>query len=65
MTSARSRTLLSRSHLSSMTNGYYYPIYYQGVVSMLEKGSLILIRYTKNKLALIIIPGCVPVIERS
>ena len=30
---AVSRTLLSRSHVSSMTGGCTYPIYYQRVVS--------------------------------
>ena len=43
MTRARSRTVLSRSHVSSMTGGCTCPIYYQGVVGI-EKGSVI-IRY--------------------
>jgi hypothetical protein len=43
MTWAGSRTLLSRSHVSSMTGGYTCPIYYRGVVSV-QKGRLI-IRY--------------------
>jgi len=43
MTTVESRTLLSRSHGSSMTGGSTCPIYYQGIVS-LEKGSVI-IRY--------------------
>jgi hypothetical protein len=38
-----SRTLLSRSHISSMTGGCTCPIYYQGVVNV-EKGS-VMIRY--------------------
>ena len=38
-----SRTLVSGSHVSSMTSGCTSPMYYQGVVS-LEKGSMI-IRY--------------------
>jgi hypothetical protein len=40
---AGSGTLLSHSHVSSMTGGCTCPIYYQGVVSV-EKGSVI-IRY--------------------
>jgi len=36
-----SRTLLSRSNVSSMTSGDIRPIYYQGVVSV-EKGSVII-----------------------
>jgi len=43
MTMVGSRTLLSRSRVSSMTGGCTCPIYYQGVVSV-EKGSVI-IRY--------------------
>jgi hypothetical protein len=43
MTRARSRTLLSLSHISNMTGEGTYPIYYQGVVSV-EKGGVI-IRY--------------------
>jgi len=43
MTRAGSRTLLSGSHVSSMTGGFTCPIYYQGVVSV-EKASMI-IRY--------------------
>ena len=38
-----SRTLFSRSHVSSMTGEWACPIYYRGVVSV-EKGSVI-IRY--------------------
>ena len=45
MTLVGSRTLLSRSHVSSMTDGCTCPIYYQGVVS-LEKESVI----TRHKL---------------
>jgi len=40
------RTLLSHSHVSSMTNGCTCPIYYQGVVSD-EKGS---VKYTLPEL---------------
>jgi len=43
MTRAGSRTLISRSHVSSMTGGCTCPIYYQGVVSI-ETGSVV-IRY--------------------
>jgi hypothetical protein len=43
MTIVGSRTLLPRSHVSSMTGGCTCPICYQGVVSV-EKGNLI-IRY--------------------
>jgi len=48
MSMVGSRTLLSRSLVSSMTDGCTYPIYYQRVVS-LEKGSVI-IRYTLPEL---------------
>jgi len=48
MTMVGSRTLLSRSRVSSMTRGCTCPIYYQGVVS-LEKASVI-IRYTLPEL---------------
>jgi len=40
MTRARSRTLLSHSHISSLTGGCTCRIYYQGGVSV-EKGSMI------------------------
>jgi len=41
MTMVGSRTLLSRSHVSSMTSGCTCPIYYRGVVR-LEKGKVII-----------------------
>jgi len=46
MTIVGSRTLLSRSHVSSMTGGCTGPIYYHGVVNV-DKGSVI-IRYKKQ-----------------
>jgi len=49
MTRVGDGTLLSRNHVSIMTGGCTYPMYYQTVVSG-EKGSAI-IRDKKNKLA--------------
>ena len=47
--------LLSRSHVSSMTGGCTFPIYYPGVVSV-EKGRVI-IRYTLAQLSKSILDG--------
>ena len=48
MTLVGSRTLLSRSHVSSMTGGSPCPIYYQRVVSGEERG--VIIRYKLTEL---------------
>ena len=40
MTRAESRTLLSRSHVSSLTGEYTYPIYHQRVVNV-DNGTFI------------------------
>ena len=49
LTMAGSRTLPSRSHVSSTTGGCTYPIHYQRVVSVDRGGEII--RDKKNKLA--------------
>jgi len=50
MNMAGSRTLLSHSHVSSMTGECTYLTYYQRVVSV-DKGSVI-IRYKKQQISL-------------
>ena len=58
MTMVRSRTLLTHSHVLSMTVGCTCSIYYQGVVS-LEKGSAI-IRYKLPELTKKLLRGRTP-----